>query len=385
MTAARRASTRTGVGAGAGGRASRCVDGGPFTTVQDLPGPRRLLARRRAAERADGRPRRTASPTASSATPSGAAALELTGGGPDAALHRPTRSSRSAGAAMAIDGRRRAGAAVDAGRGRRPARRVRVGAVDGPGLRATLAVRGGHRRRAATSAAASTFTLGSFGGHDGRRAARRRRARRSATDVGAAPPAAAAAGHGAARSATTGRSACSSARTPRPSSSRPTGSTTLLRAEWEVHFNSARTGVRLVGPRPRWARADGGEAGLHPSNIHDTGYAIGAVDLTGDMPVILGPDGPSLGGFVCPAVVAARRAVEARPAGARATACGSCRGRRRRRQPADDRRRAWLGRATRPDRAARPARRGTRAGALGAGRDDGVLARREPDGDHARR
>ena len=50
---------------------------------------------------------------------------------------------------------------------------------------------------------------------------------------------------------------------------------------------------------------DGGEAGLHPSNIHDTGYAIGAVDLTGDTPVILGPDGPSLGGFVCPAVVAA--------------------------------------------------------------------------------
>ena len=50
---------------------------------------------------------------------------------------------------------------------------------------------------------------------------------------------------------------------------------------------------------------DGGDAGLHPSNIHDTGYAIGAVDLTGDTPVILGPDGPSLGGFVCPAVVVA--------------------------------------------------------------------------------
>ena len=33
------------------------------------------------------------------------------------------------------------------------------------------------------------------------------------------------------------------------------------------------------------------------------GYAIGAVDFTGDMPVILGPDGPSLGGFVCPVTV----------------------------------------------------------------------------------
>jgi urea carboxylase len=27
--------------------------------------------------------------------------------------------------------------------------------------------------------------------------------------------------------------------------------------------------VRLIGPAPLWARADGGEAGLHPSNIHD--------------------------------------------------------------------------------------------------------------------
>ncbi|HEY0315682.1 MAG TPA: urea carboxylase [Sphingomonas sp.] len=80
---------------------------------------------------------------------------------------------------------------------------------------------------------------------------------------------------------------------------------TILSAEWRVHYNSNRTGVRLVGPKPRWARADGGEAGLHPSNIHDNPYAIGALDFTGDMPIILGPDGPSLGGFVCPFVVIA--------------------------------------------------------------------------------
>ncbi|MDF7806891.1 urea carboxylase [Pontiellaceae bacterium B12219] len=78
---------------------------------------------------------------------------------------------------------------------------------------------------------------------------------------------------------------------------------TFLQHEWEVHFNSSRTGVRLIGPKPEWARTDGGEAGLHPSNIHDNAYAIGAVDFTGDMPVILGPDGPSLGGFVCPVTV----------------------------------------------------------------------------------
>ena len=74
-------------------------------------------------------------------------------------------------------------------------------------------------------------------------------------------------------------------------------------AEWKVHYNSNRTGVRLIGPKPKWARRDGGEAGLHPSNIHDNAYAIGAVDFTGDMPILLGPDGPSLGGFVCPAAV----------------------------------------------------------------------------------
>jgi len=74
-------------------------------------------------------------------------------------------------------------------------------------------------------------------------------------------------------------------------------------ANWQVHFNSSRTGVRLIGPKPQWARSDGGEAGLHPSNIHDNAYAVGTIDFTGDMPVILGPDGPSLGGFVCPATI----------------------------------------------------------------------------------
>ncbi|MDO6644635.1 urea carboxylase [Acinetobacter guillouiae] len=73
--------------------------------------------------------------------------------------------------------------------------------------------------------------------------------------------------------------------------------------QFEIHYNSSRTGIRLIGPKPEWAREDGGEAGLHPSNIHDNAYAIGAIDFTGDMPIILGPDGPSLGGFVCPAVV----------------------------------------------------------------------------------
>ncbi|MDA3959603.1 MAG: urea carboxylase [Planctomycetota bacterium] len=79
----------------------------------------------------------------------------------------------------------------------------------------------------------------------------------------------------------------------------------IFAADWSVHYNSNRTGVRLIGPKPTWARSDGGEAGLHPSNIHDNAYAVGTIDFTGDMPVILGRDGPSLGGFVCPATVVA--------------------------------------------------------------------------------
>jgi len=75
-------------------------------------------------------------------------------------------------------------------------------------------------------------------------------------------------------------------------------------AVWEVHYNSNRLGVRLTGPKPSWARADGGEAGLHPSNIHDCEYAIGSINFTGDFPVILTQDGPSLGGFVCPVTIA---------------------------------------------------------------------------------
>lgn len=72
---------------------------------------------------------------------------------------------------------------------------------------------------------------------------------------------------------------------------------------YQVHYNSNRLGVRLNGPRPTWTRTDGGEGGSHPSNVHDHTYAIGTVNFTGDMPVILMVDGPSLGGFVCAATI----------------------------------------------------------------------------------
>jgi urea carboxylase len=77
----------------------------------------------------------------------------------------------------------------------------------------------------------------------------------------------------------------------------------LLDASWVVDQHSNRTGIRLVGPRPAWSRADGGEAGLHPSNILDSAYSVGTIMLAGDMAVIVGPDGPSLGGFAAIAQV----------------------------------------------------------------------------------
>lgn len=83
---------------------------------------------------------------------------------------------------------------------------------------------------------------------------------------------------------------------------------TLYSTAYEVSGNSDRTGVRLLGPKPEWARATGGDAGMHPSNIHDNAYSVGTLDFTGDTPILLGPDGPSLGGFVCPlTVVSAER------------------------------------------------------------------------------
>ncbi len=83
----------------------------------------------------------------------------------------------------------------------------------------------------------------------------------------------------------------------------PAGLERLLSATWTVHHHSDRTGIRLTGPSPEWARADGGEAGLHPSNILDSAYGVGTVMLAGDMAVVVGPDGPSLGGFVAIAQV----------------------------------------------------------------------------------
>ncbi len=78
---------------------------------------------------------------------------------------------------------------------------------------------------------------------------------------------------------------------------------TLFATPWQVDRNANRTGVRLEARRLKWARTSGGIAGGHPSNILDNGYPLGGINLNGDTPVILAPDGPTAGGFVIVAVV----------------------------------------------------------------------------------
>ena len=180
----------------------------------------------------------------------------------------------------------------------KPGQTLAIGSITGAGQRAYLAVSGGFDAPLVMGSRA-TFGLGQFGGNATgtlRAGHVLRLARNSQTDVlPATEPAELArewwvgvlyGPHGA------------------PDFFLEEDIETLFSTSYEVHFNSARTGVRLIGPAPKWARTDGGEAGLHPSNLHDNAYAIGAIDFTGDMPIILGPDGPSLGGFVCPAVIA---------------------------------------------------------------------------------
>ncbi|MEM7013690.1 MAG: 5-oxoprolinase/urea amidolyase family protein, partial [Verrucomicrobiota bacterium] len=176
---------------------------------------------------------------------------------------------------------------------------LKLGAIDGPGQRAYLAVAGGFDVPEYLGSR-STFRLGRFGGHGGR-------ALQPGDVLHLADPS---------QQVKTDKAIHPTELTDHwevrvvygphgaPEFFTDKDIDTFFSTDWEIHYNSDRTGVRLIGPKPEWARRDGGEAGLHPSNIHDNAYCVGSIDFTGDMPILLGPDGPSLGGFVCPAVVA---------------------------------------------------------------------------------
>ncbi|TVT19215.1 urea amidolyase [Amycolatopsis acidiphila] len=74
-------------------------------------------------------------------------------------------------------------------------------------------------------------------------------------------------------------------------------------ARWRVNLNSDRLGVLLNPHDFAWARDGAGLAGDHPSNVLDASYPLGGVIVNGDVPTILGPDGPSSGGFTVIATV----------------------------------------------------------------------------------
>jgi urea carboxylase len=280
-------------------RTIEVLEGGTQTTVQDHPG--RLghwdvgvppsgpmdalsfrLANRLVGNRAD------------------AAGLECALVGPALRFHAPAVVALAGADLRAtLDGKpvpRYEALAVGAGA------ELRLAGVRGNGSRGYLAVRGGLDVPSYLGSRA-TFTLGLFGGHGGRALVAgdvlHLGEQAPATDAATArlPPAL--------MPALTDAWSLAVLHGPHgaPDFFQHADIDDLFATPWRVHYNSSRTGVRLIGPKPRWARPDGGEAGLHPSNIHDNAYAIGTIDFTGDMPVILGPDGPSLGGFVCPATI----------------------------------------------------------------------------------
>jgi urea carboxylase len=177
-----------------------------------------------------------------------------------------------------------------------------LGAIVGPGCRTYVAIRSGIDVPAYLGSR-TTFTLGRIGGHGGRTLQRG-----DVLHIGGSEPVSAPQPlYPGAHPELADRFDLGVAYGPHgaPDFFTESDIATLFSTEFEVHYNSARTGIRLIGPKPEWARQDGGEAGLHPSNLHDNAYAVGTVNFTGDLPILLGQDGPSLGGFVCPATIVA--------------------------------------------------------------------------------
>lgn len=72
---------------------------------------------------------------------------------------------------------------------------------------------------------------------------------------------------------------------------------TTYDTKWKVSHNASRSGIRLIGPAPKWARKDGGDGGAHPSNLIEYGYPLGTLNWTGDDPCIFPVDCPNFGGF----------------------------------------------------------------------------------------
>jgi biotin-dependent carboxylase-like uncharacterized protein len=185
----------------------------------------------------------------------------------------------------------------------RPARagsELRIGVAPGPGFRIYVAISGGIDVPPLFGSRA-TYTMGALGGFEGR-----------ALGAGDRLPLARATGNGGAvRFKESARPAYArewEVRAMRGPQSAPDFLTeadlaTFFGRPWPVDRNSNRTGIRLESHKFEWARRSGGIAGGHPSNILDNSYPVGAININGDLPVILAPDGPTAGGFIVAATV----------------------------------------------------------------------------------
>jgi urea carboxylase len=274
------------------------LEGGIQTTVQDFPGRRGMLAQGffpagpmdhfalRAANLLVG-------------NPESAAGLEITLGNVAFRFTSDTLVAVcGADAPVAVDGEtvplwesREVGAGSE----------VTIGVAPGPGFRLYLAVSGGIDVPPLFGSR-STYTMGALGGLEGRGLRAGDRLPLGSADGAAAPRRL----RPGVRPAYSREWEVAAMRGPQAAPDYMTEGDVqaFFDRAWPIDRNSNRTGIRLESFKFEWARQSGGIAGGHPSNILDNSYPTGAVNVNGDLPVILGPDGPTAGGFiVCATVV----------------------------------------------------------------------------------
>ncbi|KAF2014516.1 AHS2-domain-containing protein [Aaosphaeria arxii CBS 175.79] len=80
----------------------------------------------------------------------------------------------------------------------------------------------------------------------------------------------------------------------------------IYKAKWKVEGKASRCEIRIDGPRMKWARKNGGEAGWQPAHVFEYGSPVGVLNWWGAGSYIRGVDGPTSYPFVsCTTVIRA--------------------------------------------------------------------------------